>query len=163
MKVTVELDSTYFPDDQGFDEAVADKIQHKVVNSIWSNIKDEVEEQIEKIAKERVKAELSERIQKEAAVMAKTAKFKPSSYQYKGPDELTIEEYMQYMFSENSKVNIEEVLKERADKISKKLKDKYDLVFAQQVIMKMREQGLLKKNVESALFETNLKDESNGD
>lgn len=159
MKVTVELDSNYFPEGKEFDETIADRIQRKVVDSIWNNIKDEVEDRIQEVAKERVISEMDERIQKEAAVLAKTAKIKPSSYKYKGEKNvLTIEEYLQYQFSENGTVDIEDVLEKRAKKIAKKLSDKYDLVFAQQVIMKMRDQGLLKEDVEQALFETKMKD-----
>ncbi|MDZ7658036.1 hypothetical protein [Fodinibius sp.] len=159
MKFNVEVEIDWIHSEDSLDEGIQKKLKREVVKKIWDKIEDKVDEQVMKVAEERVNQHMDEKIQKEASVLAKSGKFSPSSRYYKGPEDPTIEEYMRYQFSGKSKLNIEEVLKDRAEKIAEKLKDKYDIHFAQQVILKMRDQNLLKDDVEGALFESKMKDE----
>lgn len=158
MKFNVEVEIDWIHSEANLDEGIQKKLKREVVKKIWNKIEDSVEEQVMKVAEERVKQHMDEKIQQEASVLAKTGKLNPSSRYYKGPEEPTVEEYMQYLFSKKSKVNIEEILENRAKKIAEKLKDKYDVAFAHQVVLKMRDQNLLKDDVEQALFETKMKD-----
>lgn len=160
MKFNVEVEIDWIHSEDGLEEGIKNKLQKEVTNSIWKKLKDTVEDQVQTVAEERVKQHLDEKIQQEASVLAKSGKLNPSSYGYKGPDNPTIEEYVRYLFSKKSKIDMEEILTNRADKIAEKLKDKYDMIFAQQVILKMRDQGLLKEDVETALFESKLKEDS---
>lgn len=160
MKITVELDSTYL-EGSNLDEAISKKIEREVVNQIWSKVKEQAEKEISKVAEAYIKEHLNEQIISYTKTIIKTEKLSAPRY-YKGDsDQISLEEYIKYMLNKDSKDKVKKAVKDFADQFTQKLKDRYDMEFATQIIHKMRHQDLLKDSVETALFESNLKDDKN--
>lgn len=160
MKVTVELNSTYL-NGKNLDHAISKKIEREVVNEIWKKVKDQVDKEVQKVAEVYVQEQLNEQIISYAKTIIKTEKIKAPRYWGGDEDMVSVEEFVKHYLDKQTKSDkVDKAVKEFAEQFTKKLRDRYDMEFASQIINKMRKQDLLKPEVETALFETKMKQDS---
>ena len=71
-----------------------------------------------------------------------------------GREDITLTDYIKRHFtSRNNYRNADEVISKEAEKFSKQMKDRYDLLFASQLVAKMSNAGMLKDDVAKILLE----------
>lgn len=160
MKITLELDSTYLDGDT-LDEAICNKIEKEVTKEIWSKVKNQVEKEVTSVAETYVREQLNEHIISYTKTIIETEKLEAPRYYDGDQDRISVEEYIKHFLRKDSKDKVKKAVKDFADQFTQKLRDRYDMEFATQIINKMRQQDLLKPEVETALFETKMKEDNN--
>ena len=154
MKITIDISDFYLDEEQDIETALKQQIIHQVVNAIDKSIKEKVEKQISLEVKDVVEKTLYQKISKAIGEVIKTSVFKRRSNNEIG----TIEEYIKDCLSYNGNWNsFDEQIKKLAQMHAKEIKDRYDLLFASQIVSKLGENGLL--NSEAAKLLLNSKSE----
>lgn len=130
MKFTVELDEFWMDEDSGtLDEKLKSYVIHDVIMQIKSGIREKIETEISSQIQKQLEQCMYEYIQKEVKDFISEGKIRKSSYN-----------------------NTEKVIKSLAKDFGKELKERYDLLFASQLVAKMSETGLLKEDVAKLLL-----------
>lgn len=149
MKIEIDLKEIFTEGDEesseSIQEALKTSIIYEVVGKIESEYKEQIDEQIRKIADERVKELFDEVYKKEFEKQLFETEIKESSYnnEPKVPFKVFIKNKIQSLCI-GSYDNITEIINSVASKKAKEIRDKYDLLFASQIVNKISEQGLLK-------------------
>lgn len=149
MKFIIEVDD-FWLEDQEIEEGLKNHVKYEVLREIKLSIKDQVERTITKVIKEKVSKSLEKTIQKEVTKAVTDIKI-PNSF---GSESKTLQEHIIYDFNQNSRYrDPKRQIEESAKKFGTELKNRYDMLFASQIVIKMGEQGLLKDGVLDALIE----------
>ena len=155
INVTVDLEDLYIDEDQSFSEALNKTITSQVTNEVWKTIKEKVDDQITRNVKLEVEKQYCHKIQSLIAEFFKTGKLKMNSYD---KESITIEEYIIRLFEGNiGWNNPKEQIQKLAKAHGETLKNRYDLMFASQLVVKLNENGLLKEDVAKTLLNNNQK------
>lgn len=107
--------------------------------------------------KKRIAEKIDEVVEKQVERIIREDKFKYNSYE----GEKTLSEYIKDRFigaTRDSKVNLDKITKDIAVNMASELKDRYDLLFASQIVTKLNEQGMLKEDVARLLLGDNNKE-----
>jgi hypothetical protein len=95
---------------------------------------------------------MTKKIQKQVDLFVETGKIKG---RYSNDKEVTVLEYIQADFNANSGYSSpKDQIQNLAKKFGDELKQRYDLLFASQIVAKLSENGLLKDSVVKMLLET---------
>lgn len=152
MKFTIEVADFYIDSEDGYDFNLEENLKKHIItdvtNQIWSSISQKVEEHITR----KVKADVEEKMYRFMNIsieeIIQTEKIK------KDGKEITLVEYIKDHFqNRNSYRNADEVITREAEKFSKEMKNRYDLLFASQLVAKMSNAGMLKEDVAKILLE----------
>ena len=157
IKVEIELDDLYFEgeDEINFTELAKKTIENRVTFEIWNKFKEDVMPSFESQVKRRIELDKELKIKLTVDELFKKPEFKKNYYDDK---KVSLNEYIEnYLtgFTLNSRefeYNIEKIIKKSAEDISKQLKDRYDILFASQIVTKLNEQGMLKEEVAKILL-----------
>lgn len=176
FNVTVDLEDLYdeYNGEEGgasFNEQILNEIKYRVKSEIWGEFRsstlDEFKAKINSELQKGKEAEVSRIITK---VFSEKKIKTRSGTNHKPEETITLFEYIEEKITKDyfSIGNTpEEVLRSfmnefdkkiavsitsAADKIGNELKDRYDLLFASQLVAKMNEVGLLKENVANILL-----------
>lgn len=152
MKITIDLKEFWLDGDHDLEEGLKKHLKHQVQNEIYSKIENEVRTQVTNLVKEKIEKTLTARLQTqidELLVNGKVKSYNNSSV------EVSPEEYLKERFVKDMGWSSPaEKVKELANKFGTEMKNRYDLLFASQLVAKMNETGLLKKEAAKLLLET---------
>lgn len=151
MKFTVEIEEFWMDEDAGtLDEQLKSYIVHDVLMQIKKDIKEKIETEISFQVKQQFEHCMYEYIQKEVKDFISEGKIRTSSY---NKEEILIKDWIKERFTGDTGYNNpEQVIKSLAKDFGKEMKERYDLLFASQLVAKMSETGLLKEDVAKLLL-----------
>lgn len=153
MKFTVEIDEFWLDEDSnGFEEELKNSIKIDVCQQIKKMMLTHIENEITNVVKQQVSDTLREQIQALVADVISTGMIRESSYSDK---EISIENWIKKQFHGNSGYqNADLKITELAKKFGDEMKQRYDLLFASQIVAKLDEHGLLKEDIAELLLPT---------
>lgn len=151
MKITVEMDDFWMNDEESLSEKLNEYVVRKVLDEVSKHIKDKVETQITMQVKDTVEKSMYRQINEAIANTIAVGKVKSLVSPY---EPVPIEEFIKQKFEKETGWNsFDSKIKEIATKHSADMKARYDLLFASQLVAKMTENGLLKKDVAKLLLD----------
>ncbi len=160
MKFTIEVEDFYLDEGMELEQGLKDYVRENVIKDIWHKIDKKVEEHISRIVKEEVTQKMTVKMNTEIKRIIDEEKiknpgFKNSNYQdTKDKEYVTLAEYLKNEFINGYGYNSPlSTIKDLAKKFSDELKQRYDLMFAAQIVDKMAQQGLLKENIAKQLID----------
>lgn len=151
MKFTVEIEEFWMDEDSGtLDEQLKSYVIHDVIMQIKSGIREKIETEISSQVQQQLEQCMHEYIQKEIKDFISEGKIRKSSY---CNEEILIKDWIKEKFTGDTGYNNpEQVIKSLAKDFGKEMKERYDLLFASQLVAKMSETGLLKEDVAKLLL-----------
>ena len=154
MKITVELDEFWMDNDSdGLSEDLNKFVKNQVTFEIWKKIENKVKDEITNQVSKIINSKLESKIEEMVKEMIVTQKMKSPSINVGTDGMCTIAEKLKYDFEYGSGwLSPLSIMKDLGQKFSKEMKDRYDTLFASQIVLKMNEQGLLKDGVVDALL-----------
>ena len=149
MKISVDISDFYLDEDQDIESGLKSYIVNTVIQEIQKSIKERVEKQITLEVKDVVEKTMYQKVTKAISEVIKTAVFKR-----RGSNEMgTIEDYVKDCINYQSNWNgFDEQIKKLAQANVKEMKDRYDLLFASQIVTKLGENGLLNNEAAKLLL-----------
>ena len=153
MKFTVEIDEFWLDEDaNGFEEELKNSIKIDVCQQIKKMMLTHIENEITNVVKQQVSDTLREQIQALVADVISTGMIRESYYSDK---EISIEDWIKSQFNANCGYhNANAKITELAKKFGDEMKQRYDLLFASQIVAKLDEHGLLKEDIAELLLPT---------
>lgn len=150
MKVIVELSDFYLDENEELLPALRKEVINQAVQHIKESIKARVESQVIMEVKESVERELYKTISAEIKANLEIGEIVDPQ---NGRERIKITEFIKRKFEKDSGWNspndyIAKIAKEHATE----LKQRYDLMFAAQIVQKMSEAGLLKEDIAKQLL-----------
>lgn len=147
MKFTVEIEEFWLEE-----ENLSDALQEAVKNSVLRQIQDNIKNQVETLVQTKILTVINSELETRAKVLTDefVAKGKVKG-RYSNDPERTVEEYIASEFrakDSDFRSYIEKITKNQVIE----LKNRYDLLFASQIVTKINEQGLLKEDVAKLLL-----------
>lgn len=168
INVTVDLAEFYTQDEENsFSEEIKNEISARVKSQIWNDFKEIALHEVKQLVISEFEKTKVENVTSIVSKLISSKKIKRSDNSF---ELVTIEDYVtekitKDYFSERqsaetvmrglisnfeSKFNNE--LKQNSETISRELKDRYDLLFASQIVTKLNENGMLKTDVAKLLL-----------
>ena len=150
MKFTIEVDDFYLEEGE-LETELKRHIITSVVHKITTDLKQKIEDGVIKEVKAQVEQTLYRKIGTLVTECIATDKIK---WRYNGDPELTLQEWVKEQFTETarSKAPVDDVIKKLANSFGEELKKRYDLLFASQLVAKMKDSGLLKEEAVQLLL-----------
>jgi hypothetical protein len=160
LKLEIDLDGYEFDNNEQLtiSDAIKDAIIYEVKNSVLSKFKGIVESEITKIVCEEVEKNKQSYILNVMDDMIVNQQLKK---RYSSTEMISIADYVKEeiermtLKDDTLKNYLNKISKEKSDSISKELKDRYDLLFASQIVSKLHENGMLKDDVARLLLTEN--------
>lgn len=122
------------------------KAKQAVLTEIKQPIKDDIEDRIKILVKDAYASEVEEAVKG----FVKDGVIKKGRYSSDPP--MTVNEWIEANFEGSiNNDKLRDIVSDEAKKVSQELKNRYDMFFATQLVMKMNDQGLLKDGVMSVL------------
>ena len=150
INVTIDLDDLW-TDESSISEEISMEIKRKVLDEIWNKLKPAVEDQITRATKNEVEKMYCRKISTFIDEFFETGKLKSPK---NSNEKMTLKEYILYQIQNNTGWNsANENIKKLAQKFGEEMKNRYDLLFASQLVAKMNENGLLKEDVAKKLLD----------
>ncbi len=150
MKIDINVSDFYLDENDGLETGLKNMIKHEVIQSINKQIKDKVEAQITMEVKDTVEKLLYKQITSDIKEILETGTTKSRKDSNK---QVLFKDYVRECFDYNGGwTSFEANIKKLAEAFSVELKQRYDLLFASQIVVKMQEQGLLKEDVVKLLL-----------
>lgn len=159
INVTVDLEDFYYEDETGnsFAEEIKADISHRVKTQLWTDFKAQGLNAFSETLTREINRTTHGRIEQMVNELLNGEKVRRSSYD----KELNITfkdaalEYIKQASVDNSPFmnQIRGIVKEAADNLGNELKNRYDILFASQLVAKMNESGLLKDDVARLLLD----------
>lgn len=147
MKFIIEVEDFYL-DGEELSEALTSHIKHYVVQEIDKSIKARVEEHITR----KVKADVEERMYRFMNVTIEEIIQKEKIKD--GSKEMSLVEYIRnYFLNKSAYSNADASIKKAADQFGQEMKNRYDLLFASQLVAKLNDSGMLKEDVAKLLLD----------
>ena len=148
MKFTVEVEE-FWLEEKELEKGLQDYVIKDVIIQINEAMKKKIEEQITMRVKEEVEKTMYRRIN---AIIEET--IKTEDVFVRQGETIKIVDYIKKQFLDNSGwSNPTETIKKLAKEFGQELKNRYDLMFASQIVAKMNENGLLKEGAAKYLLE----------
>jgi len=139
LNIVIDLSDIYTEDEKDVKQAIKDEIYYQVSSEVKKTVKID----IEKIVSDAKKIVVKELAELNIQELVKEC-VDNSDIKYGHREQLPIKEYIAYEFKENSHFrDPKRIIEDKVGKYAKELRDRYDLVFAAQVVNKLSEQGLL--------------------
>lgn len=152
MKFTVEIDEFWLDEDSnGFEEELKESIKNDVCHQIKKLMLTSIETEITNVVKEQIEETLKEQIQVLVADVISTGEIRVDSY---SDNKIPIKDWIKKKFNGNCGYgSAENQIKELAKKFGDEMKQRYDLLFASQIVAKLDEHGLLKEDIAKLLID----------
>ena len=153
MKIQIEIDDFYLDEESELEPALKRYVINEVVSKINKQIEDKVNDTITRQVKLQVEKQLLSKTNKLIDEFIEKGKIKGD---YSSDPEITVEQHIKNKFnSKNGWGNPSEQITKLAEKFGAELRNRYDLLFATQIVKKLDKEGLLKENIAKMLLETN--------
>lgn len=173
INVTVDLEDFFSEDETSFNEQILSHIEWNVKSQVWNEFKtialDRFKEKINTEINESKEQEMDRIIHK--IFTEKKIKVKEATKGNPEPEMVTLFEYIEdrinkdYFNPNNTadnilnrklyekQINFEKMIEQSAEKIGSEIKDRYDLLFASQIVSNLNKQGMLKDDIAKILLE----------
>lgn len=154
MKFTVEIEEFWLDEDyNGFEEELKASIKMDVVREIKKQMDDKIQSEISRVAKDMVEKAMYNHIQKKVKEIIETGTISKNDY---STEQITIENWIKSKFTGSSGYGSpEETIKKLAKQFGDEMKQRYDLLFASQIVAKLSDNGLLKDDAAKLLLSSN--------
>jgi hypothetical protein len=152
MKITIDISDFYLDEEQDLEPALKKTIIHQAVTKITADLKAKIEDGVNKEVKAQVEQTLYRKIGTFVAECIANDKIKDG---YHNSPEITLQEWVKKQFTRNSydKAPVDELIKKLAANFGDEMKKRYDLLFASQLVVKMKESGFIKEEAIALLLE----------
>jgi hypothetical protein len=143
MKFTVEVDDFYL-EEGDLESELKRHIITSCVHKITTDLKQKIEDGVIKEVKAQVEQTLYRKIGTLVSECIANDKIKA---RYSGEPEMTLQEWVKEQFTETarSKAPMDDVIKKLANAFGEEMKKRYDLLFASQLVAKMKDSGFIKE------------------
>lgn len=150
MIFKIEIDDFWLDDESELEPELKNYIIKTVVSTIWKRLESKIgQEMINEIHK-TVEADFKGKFDAQIQHIIETQTIGG------GEDSPKLEDWLRNQFSNNTSWrNPVESIKDSAKMFGNEMRQRYDTLFASQIVIKMNEQGLLKDGVFDALMEKN--------
>lgn len=153
MKFTIDIEDFWLDEESDLESALTSHITNSVVAKINKSIENKVDDTITRQVKQQVQNQLLKKTNKLIDEFIDKGTIKG---EYSSDPEITIEEYIKQKFSKrNGWGNPSSQIEKLAEKFGKELRNRYDLLFATQIVKKLDKEGLLKENIAKLILENN--------
>lgn len=166
MKIKVEIDiqnildemfENLDPHEGYFELDLKDSIRDAIVGQTKREIlkmqNTKITEQIQTEVKKLIEVSINDQIKKDVEDFSKNGKL---TERYSSDEPISVNDWVKKQFEDKSnsyKNTLFSKVQEQASKCVKELKERYDLLFASQIISKLNDQDLLKEGVFKSLME----------
>jgi len=151
MKIEINVSDFYLDNEDNLEQGLKDYIKRETIQAISSQIKQKVETQITMEVKDKVEQMLYREIS--SAILENIESGKTKSRRNSN-EFVTFKEYVKECFEYNTGYqSFENTIKKLAETFSSEMKQRYDLMFASQIVIKMGDAGLLKSDELAKLLE----------
>ena len=140
MKFTVEVED-FWLDEEDLDSALKKAVTSQVIAEIKKQIESKVEVELTKQIKETVEKKIAPIVQKTLT------KLVDDGVLTVGSEKLTFAKFIQNSFDRGGWSSPQQQIGELAEKYGKELKLRYDALFANRIVNKLKEQGMLNDDV----------------
>jgi len=152
MKITIDI-SDFYLEEEDIERGLKQYIIREAVSAIQKSIHERIEKQIILQVKETVEKTMYTKITKSIGEVIKTAAFpKRSNSREMGTIEDYIKDCLAYTGGWDNFVS---QIKKIAEAHSKEIKERYDLMFASQIVAKLGDNGLLNSDAARLLLKNN--------
>lgn len=150
MKFTIEVEDFYLEQDD-LEAALKSHIITSCVNKITTELKAKIEDGVQKEVKAQVEQTLYRKIGSFVTEAIDNDKIKG---RYTNDPEMTLQEWVKSQFTEKAreKAPVDATLEKLAVGFGNEMKKRYDLLFASQLVTKMKDSGFLKEEVANLLL-----------
>jgi Zn-dependent M16 (insulinase) family peptidase len=160
MKIIVDIEEFWFDEESELTEELHNFVTNKVMNEIWKRIEGKIEKEIISQINKMVTDSLYKKSNLFIGKFLETGKIKKDVYKdgkYVKED-MTIQEFIQNKFrSDSGWGNINDHIKKIAQRFGTEMKERYDLMFASQIVARLGDNGLIKEDVAKMLLGNNKK------
>jgi len=146
MKFIIELSDFYLDEENDLESALKDHIIKSCVQKISTDLKSQIDECIINEVKKQVEVGLRTKISSFVSECIDNDKIKG---RYTGDPEMTLKEWvkLQYTSTAKEKAPLDSTIEKLAKQFGEELKKRYDLLFASQLVAKMKDSGFIKEEV----------------
>lgn len=150
MKFTIEVDDFYM-EEGDLETELKRHIITSCVHKITTDLKQKIEDGVTKEIKAQVEQTLYRKIGTFVAECIANDKIKNG---YSGSPEITLQEWVKQQFTKNAyeKAPVDDTIKKLAAAFGEEMKKRYDLLFASQLVVKMKDSGFLKEEAVQLLL-----------
>lgn len=151
MKFVIEVDDFYM---EGGD--LESNLKHHIirdcVSQITQSLKQKIEDGVNKEVKSQVEQSLYRRISQLTSEIISSDRIQQG---YSKDDTVTLQEYIIKQFEQKgrSAAPVDETIKKLANAFGEEMKKRYDLLFASQLVAKMKESGFIKEEAIALLLD----------
>jgi hypothetical protein len=157
ITVTVDLDDLYAEEDGGFNfnEIIKENIALEVKRLTYEDFKKEAMPSFEIQVKRKIDLDRDLKIKEQIDALFEKPELKTNYYD---KEKVSLTQYIENYFagytlnSRDFNDRIEALVKKQGQEITQQLKDRYDLLFASQIVTKLNEQGMLKEDIAKILL-----------
>lgn len=149
MKFTVDVEN-FWIEEADLSKELQSQVQRHIVAEIRESVKTQVNNFMDQHIRAVINAELQSRVQILMDEIIATGKIKGD---YSSDPQITVKEYIVKNFA-NRKPDITAAIAKQVTQHFEELKNRYDLLFATQLITKIKEQGMLKDEAVKMLLST---------
>lgn len=158
MKINVTIDvSEFYAEEEGenFSDAIKNHIAHQVKSEMWAKFKEDAMTSFENQIKRQIDLDKDIKIKETIDDLFKNKAVKKK---YSNNEVVPFNDYIEdYFVSQSVNSNdfmnkVNNAIKTQAETIVKQLKDRYDLLFASQIVQKLNENGMLKEDIANLLL-----------
>lgn len=144
MKFTIEVEDFYM-EEGDLESNLKATIIHSCVQKITTDLKTKIDEGVTKEVKAQVEQQLYRKI---ASFVSDCIANDKVSGQYKGDPEMTLQEWVkkQFVNKATDKAPSDKEIQRLAEQFGKDMHQRYDLLFASQLVAKLGDAGLLKED-----------------
>lgn len=149
MKFVVSVEDFWLEEDEGTElsSALREAVKNDVISQIRASIKEQVSVFMDSHIKSVLNAEIETRVKIVMDEIVSRGKIKGN---YSSDPELTVSEWASKKFAD-ARPDITKSIESQVKRHVTELQQRYDLLFASQLISKMKEAGFMKEDVEKLL------------
>ena len=148
MHIKIDLADFYLDSDDHLESALREHVKSEVVREIWKRISDAVQTQITQQVSKVIEEQVNARVAATVDMLIEKGEI------VRNRETIKITDHITKLFAENNAWNnVGDPIKRLAESYAKQLKDRYDIAFANRLVVKINEQGLLKEDVARLLLE----------
>lgn len=155
MKFTIEIEDFWTDEDSS---SVSDELKDYIIKDLFRQVKKHIDNELESKVYEVVRKKAEDYMNSSAMslvdeILKKEMIPNPKRNEKDQPEQISVNDYIKYKFIQDAGwSNNSDRLKKLADQFGKEIKDRYDLLFASQIVSKLNGEGLLKDDIAKLLL-----------
>lgn len=149
MKFIVDIEEFWLDEESELAPAIQTSVRNEVVTQIKASVEKQVTDLMNKIMKEEITSKLDTIVGDLMREFLVKGKIKGS---YSSDPDLTILEWVSKNVT-NQNSTIQDWIKKQVEQQVAALKQRYDLLFATQIVSKLNKEGMLKSDIAKLLLE----------